>query len=549
MSCMNFRAFLFAVLATAAAAGEPESVPLFEGLGDHHRKVATTSERAQRYFDQGLTWTHAFNHDEAIRSFAEAARLDPDCAMAWWGIAYCHGPHINNPVVPPERSKAAWAALQEALKRRDKALPLEKKLIDALAKRYADPAPEDRSALDAAYAEAMGEVYRAHKNDADVAHLYAESLMDLQPWDLWTKDGEAKGRTGEILAVLEEALRRDPRHRGAHHLYIHAVEAGPTPELGIPSADYLRDAAPGSGHLTHMPAHIDVQVGQWAQASVANEKAIASDALYRAQSPRQGFYRLYMLHNHHFLSWASMMQGRSREAIEAARAMIATLPEDWLKENAAVADGYMPIAIEALMRFGRWDDLLAEPRPPEHFPIWRAKWRFARAIAYGAKGMTGEGRKEQALFREDLGKVPADAMMAINKAHTVLSIADGMLEGELCFREGRIDDAVKALRAAVEIEDGLLYMEPPDWIQPVRHTLGAVLVSAGRIEEAEKVYLEDLGVWPENGWALFGLHQCLQARGAEAEAAAVKRRFARTWAKSDVEICATCLCVPMKPRG
>jgi tetratricopeptide (TPR) repeat protein len=251
-----------------------------------------------------------------------------------------------------------------------------------------------------------------------------------------------------------------------------------------------------------------------------------------------------MLHNHHFLSFASMMQGQGAESLLAAREMIAGIPEDWAKSNAATVDGYMAIALEALMRFGKWDDILAEPQPPAHFPVTTALWRFSRAIAYGAKGLAEMGRREQGLFHAAVNRVPEGAMMAINPAADVLKVAARMLEGELSYREGNLDDALKGLEEAVALEDALRYMEPPDWIQPVRHTLGAVLLREGRVADAEKVYRKDLEVWPDNGWSLFGLYRCLEARRAKEEAAAVKARFDRVWADADVELASTCLCVP-----
>jgi hypothetical protein len=347
----------------------------------------------------------------------------------------------------------------------------------------------------------------------------------------------------EVLAVLEEVLALDANHAGANHLYIHAVEASPFPEKGIPSADRLRTLVPGSGHLVHMPAHIDVQTGQWKKAATANERAIEVDRRYRKISPKQGFYRLYMLHNDHFLAFACMMQGRSKDALRAAHGMIESIPDEFVKESPAFVDPYMSIVIETLMRFGRWDELLAQPEPDASLPITVAKWTFARAVALGAKGEAAKARAEQAAFREACKRVPEDAMMALNKAHAVLAIADGMLEGELCYREGRIDESVAALRKAVALEDDLRYMEPPEWIQPVRHTLGAVLMSAERWAEAEAVYRKDLEVWPENGWSLFGLWKTLAKRGEADAAADAKRRFDAVWAGADVEICATCLCV------
>jgi len=537
------RFFAVLVLAGVLLAEAPPAA-LFEGLGPHRRKVTTESEQAQRYFDQGLVWAFAFNHDEAIRSFEEAARLDPNLAMAWWGVALCHGPHINNPALPEERAKLAWDALQKALALREKASTVERALVDALAKRYADPPPQDRAALDRAYADAMREVWLVHRGDPDIGTLYAEALMDLQPWDLWTKDGKPKGRTEEILATLEEVLKRAPDHPGANHLYIHATEASPFPEKGVPSADRLRTQTPIAGHLLHMPAHIDVQVGAWAKASAANVAAIEADRRYRKISPQQDFYRVYMAHNHHFLSFASMMQGRSATAIGAARDMLAGIPQEYAEKNAAVVDGYTLIVLEALMRFGRWDELLLEPEPPAYFPIHAAYRKFARAVAYGAKGDLESAEKERAAFLEARAKVPEGAMMAINPAADVLTIAGLVLDGELAFRRGDLEAAVKFLREACAIEDRLRYMEPPDWMQPVRHTLGAVLVSAGRFEEAEEVYREDLQAWPENGWSLFGLATCLEARGEAGEASEVRKRFDAVWANADVEIGSTCLCVP-----
>jgi tetratricopeptide (TPR) repeat protein len=530
---------LLLVLAVAARAGE---APLFEGLGHHRRAVTTSSEAAQRYFDQGLTWTYAFNHDEAIRSFEAAVAKDPACAMAYWGIAYCHGPHINNVAVPPERASAAWAALQKALAA--KSAGVERALIEALAKRYADPQPADRKPLDEAYAAAMREVYAAYPDDVDVATLYAESLMDLQPWDLWAKDGKPKGKTTEIMAVLEKVMAKQPDHPGATHLYIHAVENSPFPEKGDKAADVLRTLVPASGHLVHMPAHIDVQTGRWAMAAEANEKAIEADRLYRAISPRQGFYSIYMAHNHQFLAWTAMMQGRGEKAIREARAMVAGVPAEFIEKSPAAVDGYLPIAYEALVRFGRWDEILKEPKPRETLPILTAFWHLTRALAYAAKGQTEEATKEQAAFRDVAAKIGPTVKMAINPAPNVLAIADRVLDGEIAFARDDVEAAVSRLREAAKLEDDLTYMEPPDWLLPARHTLGAVLVAAKRFEEAEKVYREDLAAWPENGWSLFGLAQCLRARGASDEAAAVEKRFRAVWAQADTKIGTTCLCVP-----
>ncbi len=542
--------FLLALMPVAgcsAARGAPElseSKPrLFEGMGQHARAVQTSSPEAQKFFDQGLIWTYAFNHDEAIRSYGEAARLDPDCAMAWWGIALCNGPHINNPVMPAERSVAAWDALQRAIAARENAGPVERELIDALAERYASPTPEDRRPLDEAYAAAMKRVYESHPDDADIATLYAEALMDLQPWDLWAKDGSPKGNTNEILAVIEHALTLDAAHPGANHLYIHAVEASPQPERGIAAADRLRNLVPVSGHLVHMPSHIDVQVGRWAMASAQNQAAAAADRAYRKLSPKQGFYNLYMAHNNHFLAFACMMEGRSAIALEAADAMLAGIPDSFVRDQSAFADPFLSFRLDVLKRFGRWDDVLKEPRPRGGLPISTAMWHYSRGIAHAAKGNVDAALKEQEQFRSAVKKVPQDALTGINPAHKVLSIADRMLTSEIEFRRGKLDEAVSILREAVAIEDDLLYMEPPEWMQPVRHTLGAFLTSAKRYSEAEDVYRADLKVWPENGWSLYGLAQSLKAQGKTAEAKQVEERFAKTWAKADVKIGSSCLCV------
>jgi tetratricopeptide (TPR) repeat protein len=521
--------------------GEP-SARLFSGMGPHTRAVTTTSSRAQEYFDQGLTWMYAFNHDEAIRSFTEAGRLDPACAMAWWGVALCHGPHINNPVVPDERRAAAWEAVQRALSLQEGASPAEQALIHALAARYSADVKADRAPLDKAYAEAMVAVQRAHPNDADIAVLTAEALMDLQPWDLWTPEGAPKGRTREIVGLLEQAIARDGDHPGALHLYIHAVEASKQPERAVGAADRLRNLVPAAGHLVHMPAHIDVRVGRWDQASDANVRAAKADAAYRRIVPKHGFYHVYMAHNHHFLAWSAMMEGRSAVALRAARDMIAGVPAEFFETSAALIDPYMAIEDQVLMRFGLWDEVLALPEPRAGLPITAAHRKFARGCALAAKGDVAGAEREQAAFRAAKAAVPADAMMAINKAQDVLTIADFVLAGEIAFRRGNIRAAEGALRNAAMREDRLLYMEPPEWVQPARHSLGAMLLSAGRPAEAERVYREDLARWPENAWALFGLSRALEAQGKPT--GEVDARFKAAWKRADIDIHASCLCIP-----
>ncbi len=521
---------------------------LFTGMGPLHRPVETDSTLAQRYFDQGLTWTYAFNHDEAIRSFTKAGELDPELAMAWWGVALCHGPHINNPVMPLERSQAAWAALEQARRLRDGASPVHRALIDALAARYAWPAPDDRRPLDEAYAAAMQRVYQSFPADADVATLYAEALMDLQPWDLWTLEGQAKGRTPEIITVIEHALRLNPTHPGACHLYIHAVEASAQAERAVAAADTLRSLVPMSSHLVHMPSHIDLRLGKYELAAETNRRAIAADKRYRQLSPKQDFYRLYMQHNEGFLAFACMMLGREREALASSKDAVNAFPPDWVRSNASAIDGYMTMHMDALKRFGKWREILDLPAPPEHLPYTTAMWRFNRAVALAALGRVDEAQAESAAFEAAYARVPESAIAQINPARRVLDLARHMLLGEIAYARGDFSSAETELRRAVAIEDTLMYMEPPDWTLPVRHPLGAVLMDAGRPAEAEAVYLEDLKRWPENGWALTGLAKAQDAQGKSADSAATRARLAKAWSTADITPHASCLCAPKPGR-
>lgn len=521
-------------------------VPLFEGLGKHSRRVTTTSPDAQRYFDQGLNFLFAFNHDEAIRSFRQAAELDPKCAMAHWGVALANGPHINFPAVPAERAKAAWAALAKAREFVAAGTDAEKALVEALGKRYAEAQPDDRRPLDEAYAAAMREVYQRFPKDADVGALFAESLMDLRPWDLWTPDGRVQPGTREVVGTLEAVLRHAPNHPLALHLYIHALEASPVPELAEAAADRLRDLAPGLGHLVHMPSHIDLRLGSWQKAVEANERAIEADVAYRKKEPRQGFYRIYMAHNRHMLAFAAMMQGESRRALDAVRAALEEIPEEWLAKdgNAAIVDGFFAMPAEVLVRFGRWEEVLKEPEPAERFPLARALRHAARGVAHAALGKTAEAREDQKAFRAAAPKVPKESTFGNNKSADVLAVAESLLEGEILVAEGKVDEGLTALREAVKKEDALRYSEPPDWIHPVRHALGASLLKAGKAAEAEAVYREDLGRWPANGWSLYGLTRSLEAQGRDKEAAAVRKHFDEAWKRADVKLSSSCFCVP-----
>jgi tetratricopeptide (TPR) repeat protein len=527
------------------AAEQPkELAPRFDGLGKHTRKV-TANKEAQAYFDQGLAFLFAFNHDEAIRSFEQSAALDPDCAMAHWGVAIANGGHINKPLLEPERAKKAVAAVTLA-KAKTAATDADRAMIDALTKRYTDPLPEDLAALDKAYSAAMKAAWEKFPTDADLGALYAESLMNLRPWDLWTVDGKPQPGTPEIVSTLEAVLKAAPNHPLALHLYIHTVEASSDPGKAAEPADRLRDLTPGLGHMVHMPSHIDVRCGRWQQAIDANEKAIKADAEYQKRSPKQGFYHLYMAHNHHMLAFAAMQQGESKRALEAVRTMLAGVPKEWVavKENAAIADGFLAAPLEVMIRFGKWDDILKEPEPPEVFPIARGLRHHARGVAYAATGKTKEARAELDALREVAKKTPKEAVFGNNKASDLFAVADPMLEGEILAAEGKMADALKTLAVAVEKEDAIKYMEPPDWIVPVRHALGAFLMRDGQAVKAEVVYRQDLKKWPENGWALYGLAASLDAQGKKAEAEEARKRWKKVWAKADTDLTSSCKCAP-----
>ena len=528
--------------------------PLYSGLGNFGRKITTTSPEAQRYFNQGLCFLYAFNHDEAIRSFQHAAKLDPTCSMAWWGIAIANGPHINNPIVPPQRAKAAWDALTKARETAGKASlvkvsTVERELIAALENRYANPQPEDRAPLDEAYAAAMRAVHKNYATDADVGALFAEAMMDLRPWDLWMENGQPQPGTEEIVTTLEAVLARSPDHPLALHLYIHAVEASPDFKKADASADRLRNLQPGLGHLVHMPSHLDVRQGRWKQSIEANQKAVIADRSYRQQSPEQDFYHVYMAHNHHMLAYSAMMCGQSKLAIAAINDMAQGIPPKWLKDNAAVADGFAAMPLEVLVRFGRWDEVLAAPEPPDYLPISRALRHAARGIAHAAQGDTAAARSDQSAFLAACKFVPEGAGFGNNTAENLLAIATHLLAGEILYREGKADAALierafAELREASRIEDTLRYSEPPDWIHPIRHALGATLLKMRRPAEAEKVYRDDLARQPNNGWSLYGLAQSLHLQNKHAEAQQIDARFAEIWKDADIKITSSCYCQP-----
>ncbi|HEX5043563.1 MAG TPA: hypothetical protein VFV75_11690 [Candidatus Polarisedimenticolaceae bacterium] len=528
----------------ATSASAEGDVPLFEGLGPHTRAIAAATPEAQRYFDQGLSFLYGFNHDEAIRAFRKAAELAPEAPMPWWGIAVAYGPHINFPIVPPDKAQAAWEALGKARERAVHGSEVERALIEAVGKRYANPQPEDRKPLDEAYAAAMRDLSARFPQDDDVAALFAESMMDLRPWDLWTPDGKQQPGTDEILRTLETVLARSPRHPLALHLYIHSIEMSPEPHRADQAADALRNLVPAQGHMVHMPSHIDVRTGRWAQAIEANVRAERADVAYRERVPKQNFYRVYMAHNHHMRTFASMMLGRSAEAIRTIDTMVAEIPPQWAKENAFIVDGFLAMPWEVRMRFGKWEEILAMPDLPESFPIARSLRHAARGIALAVTGKKEEARAEQKAFEQVRETVAEDATFGNNAGRGILEVAAHLLEGELSFQEGDRKKGLAELRKAVALEDALRYDEPPDWINPVRHALGAALLEDKKSSEAEQVYRADLRKLPGNGWSLFGLARALRLQGKTAEADTVEAEFKEAWSSSDVTLHASCFCQP-----
>ncbi|HEV2806373.1 MAG TPA: hypothetical protein VGW57_15725 [Chthoniobacterales bacterium] len=543
------RAIVGLTLASAGIGRVVAKEPVFEGLGSYSRIVTTESAAARKYFNQGLGFYHGFNHGAAIRSFQEAARLDPKCAMAHWGIALANGPHINFPMVPPPAAEAAWKELELAKQNAGKASPVEQALIDALGHRYANPQPEDRKPLDEAYAAAMREVWKQFPDDQDVGALFAEAMMDLRPWNQWTLDGQPNPGTEEIVATLDAVLKMNPNHPFANHLYIHAVEASRNPERADAAADRLRNLQPGLAHNVHMPSHIDIRRGRWQQAIATNEKAIAADKGYRKiVGPPTGLLPVYAAHNRHMLAFGALMTGQRELAMKHVRAMVAEIPPKFVKDNAAFADGFFAVPLEVLVRFGRWDQILAEPdKYPEGMPFVRAFHHAARATAYAAKGDTVNARKEETLFVEGAKLVPQETQLGNNTAADVISLATHMLEGEILVAEKNLDAGIAELQAATKQQDALKYDEPPAWMIPIRHSLGAVLMKMRRFAEAEQVYRDDLTRLPDNGWSLYGLAESLrQQQKNQEEVAALDAKFQKTWAKSDTKITTSCLCQARK---
>ena len=522
---------------TKSTVAEGQIAPRLQNLGEHKHPVTTSSPRAQLFFNQGLNLAFGFNHREAGRSFREAARLDPDCAMVYWGQALVLGPNINMPM-PPEAEPEAYSLIQKAVVLKGKVSEKEQAYIDALAKRYSNEDKPDRKVLDHAYAEAMRRLSERYPDDLDAATLYAEALMDLRPWKYWSRDMRPYPQTVEILRVLESVLKHNPNHPGAIHYYIHTVEFA-RPELAEAGADRLGRLAPGAGHLVHMPSHIYRRVGRYSEASKSNELAVLADEDYIAQCRAQGIYPLaYYPHNIHFLWDSATMEGRSQVAIAAARKVAASIPADLWREIPLLHQ-FLVTPLHALTRFGKWEEILREPQPPADSPFWTGMWKYARGLAFTATNELAEASQELQALKAIANDKSLDGLrvtFSASGASSILAIATEVLAGELTAKQGDFERAIAHLHRGVLLEDSLVYNEPPDWHVPVRQSLGAVLLEAGRPLEAETIYWQDLKWNRENGWSLYGLMQSLRAQGKTEEAAEIEQRFQRAWAHADVNL-------------
>jgi len=541
----------------------------YYNLGSYSRKVTTRSASAQLWFDRGLLWCYGYNHEEAVRCFREAARHDPSCAMAQWGIAYASGPNYNkqwkafDPADLDRSLAAAHDASHQALALIDGASPVEQALIRPLARRYPSRQTTEVTAdWNDGYATEMRAVYRAWPDDHDVAALFAEAIMNRTPWQLWDiRSGKpAEGAdTLEAITVLERAMAQKGglRHPGLLHMYVHLMEMSPTPQRAMRAADALRELVPDSGHLTHMATHIDVLCGHYRNVVDGNHRAIIADRKYLAREGADNFYSLYRCHDLHFKLYGALFLGQLEPALEAADELIGTLSEQLLRiESPPMADwleGFVPMKMHALIRFGRWDEIIAQKLPGDRalFCVTSAMMRYARAVAFAATGRIAEAEAEAQQFDGALAQVPPSRYLFNNTCLDILAIAREMMRGEIEYRKGRVESAFVHLRKSVELDDNLPYDEPWGWMQPTRHALGALLLEQGKIAEAEAVYRADLGLddtlaracqHPENVWSLHGFHECLLRSGKHAEALIIAQRLAIASAWADVPINSSCFC-------
>ena len=519
----------------APAPGMPLA-PRLQNLGVHTFPVSTKDSRAQLFVNQGLNLVYAFNHAESARAFAEAARLDPSLAMAYWGQALVLGPNINA-AMEPEAEPRAHALVQKAVAMKATATPREQAYIDALAARYTGKA-DDRKKADRAYADAMARVVREFPDDLDARTLYAEALMDLRPWNYWTRDGVPYPETIDVRSSLEQVLAAHRNHPGALHLWIHLWEPTDTPERAEAEADRLLPLMPGAGHIVHMPAHIYMRVGRHADVIAANIQAAKADEDYIAQCRAQGLYPLgYYPHNLHFIWMGASASGQRSLALASSQRLAAAIPDEALG-SVPILQGFLVVPYWAMVRFGEWDRILSDSGPRHETPFTKGVWHFARAMAFTAKNQLEAAEQE----RVKLAALIADPALkgqttfSTNTGEAILRIAPEVVAGEIAARRQDWNTAILHLDRAVRYEDALIYQEPPDWHAPVRQNLAAVLMAAGRPDEAEAVYWEDLRKNPENGWTLFGLTQALKAQGKTDEAAGTEARFRKAWKDADVSL-------------
>ena len=539
-------------------------------LGQYRRIVSTSSLDAQQWFDRGLNWTYAFNHEEAVRCFEHVLEHDPECAMAHWGIAYAAGPNYNlrwdmfDEETLVHVVDTCYAAVQRAGALADRATPVERALIAALQARYPEPVPAaDCAVWNDDFADAMRAVYREYGDDLDVATVFADALMNRTPWQLWDLEaGEpAEGAdTAEAMEALERALT-DPAsrvHPGVLHMYIHLMEMSPFPERALRAADWLRDLVPDGGHLRHMPTHIDVLCGQYHDVVVSNSAAIAADERYREREGAMNFYTLYRIHDYHFKLYGAMLLGQQEMALRTADELVAAIPPELLRQQTPIdmadqLESFMGMKLHALIRFGRWQEIIDTPLPEDAgmFCVTTALIHYARGVAFAATGRIAEAEKQQGRFQDAVRRVPKSRYQFNNRCLDLLAIAAEMLAGELEYRKGNHDVAFAHLRRSIELDDGLTYDEPWGWMQPVRHAYGALLLEQGRLEEAEAVYRADLGLdgtlarayqHPENVWSLHGYHECLMRLGKHDLCGIVKQRLDLAAARADVPIASSCFC-------
>ncbi|MGQ0542141.1 MAG: alpha/beta fold hydrolase [Blastocatellia bacterium] len=513
-----------------------KAVWLDDGLGNVDHPVSTKNAEAQKYFNQGLAYLYAFNHTEGVASFQHAAELDPDLAMAYWGMSLGLGANYNDPA-NTERFAQAYVQLQKALALAPKASQAEQAYISALSKRYSSDPRADPKVLAAAYKAAMAELVKQYPDDLDAATLYAESMMNLRPWQLWSLDGKPAEGTLEILAVLEGVLKRNPKHTGANHYYIHAIEASPYPERGLAAADRLLGLAPNAGHLVHMPSHIYLRTGDHDVAVKSNDLAIVADRRYIEKSGATGIYPLmYYNHNIHMLAASHAGGGNFAGAVKAAKELEANVKPN--VKAMPMLEMFMPYHLITLMRFQKWEDVMKYPQPDAEMQATNAFWRLARGLALNESGKTREAEAELNSMRSTVRTIPADAGIGNSSAHGVLKVADELLSGEIDFAKGDKKSGLDALRRAVAAEDLVNYNEPPDWHLPTREWLGRALMRERQYAEAEAVFRKEIDKNPKNGRALFGLAEALAKQGKETSAALVRKEFEAAWKNADTKLSA-----------